>query len=89
MNQKDYEQEFERLAAEDPIVRAALFFHERDRSSVNLVLAMKIMVVELARQNTELKNDLIERVMTSQPAMIRFCDSQTCPSSKTATSSEP
>lgn len=79
MKQKDYEQEFDRLAVDNPIVHAALLFHETARSRVDLVMAMKVMVVELARENERLAKLALEAI-EHRPMVIRLCDIGPCSS---------
>jgi hypothetical protein len=89
MTPKDYERELDQLAVGNLIVHAALSLHESARSDVDLALAMKIMVVELARDNARLL-ELAKGLQASAPAVIRLCPhGETCPNeSENSTSSE-
>ena len=86
MTPKDYEREFDRLAVDNPIVHGALTAHEQARSKVDLVLAMKVMVVELARHNAIL-TATVESLFQNSSTLIRLCDhEEACPNeSKTET----
>lgn len=78
MNQKEYETEFDRLALEEPVVHAAMYFHERDRAHVDLTLAMKIAVVELARHNARLVEELTKAKMNGPLPPICLCHGEAC-----------
>ena len=88
MTREDYEREFDQITVGNYIVHAALALHEMDRSNVELVLAMKIAVVELAKDNARLRA-LAESALHGGPTMIRLCShGEACSNeSETGTSS--
>jgi hypothetical protein len=65
----EYESDFAKLAKDDPIVHACMHMARRD--SLPLATVLKVAVVELAKQNAELRR-LYEKA--PQPIVIKVSD---------------